>query len=369
MVTRALSGLSGLSGTLAPLTYAFLDRFSTNAAAPLTTPRTAEPGPGALVIVDTNSMMSITGQALTFAGTNAVADRLAPAGTLARQAGRCFLFHLQDVTQMGASGGSTRIGWDTADNSSMLTYGFDFSVGSYRVKSGNGVLVTETATMVPAWYGLLMRATGALALRRAAGAGRYTVEWVYALSSAALFHKLYFATGELHTFKMDRWAVVDFAAPLTTDAGIATSITAAPASGATAVMEPDALVEFTWTVATGQTLELDIRRTDANNRWCIRCSQAGSTMKLIEIVAGVETERASSATTFTNATVHRLVAAAYGNTIKTWEGLSSTDALTAKASYTSASFNNTATGVRVAGFVTGANLIAWPRYLQLQGGV
>jgi hypothetical protein len=50
-----------------------------------------------------------------------------------------------------------------------------------------------------------------------------------------------------------------------------------------------------------------------------------------------------------------------GNTIDVYVGL--TMVSTRAIHYASASFNATATGVKVSGFVTGTDLVAWPRTL------
>lgn len=353
------------------LTYAFQDRFVTDAAAPLTTPRNAEPGPGALTIVDTNNIMSVNGGALFLSGTSAASDRLGPAATLARVAGRTFLWYWADVTNLGAAAGALRVGWDTLVNASSLTYGWDFGgntlAQSIRSKAGTSVLDSVTIGPVPGWYAAIMRATGGLLLRRMAGSGVFTLEWVYALSSAALFHKFFVGSASLYSCRLDNWLVVDFPAPLTTDAAIATTLTASPASGASGQMTAAALVEFTWTVAAAEVLELDVRRTDADNRWIIRCDSVGGTIKLIERNGGSEQERASNSQTWTALSTYRILAIIDGASIKDWVGLSSTDALTAKNVYASATFNQGVTGIAVAGFTSGANLIAWPRLLALPG--
>jgi hypothetical protein len=352
------------------LTYQFLDRFMVDAPAPLGA-RTAEPGPGSWTFTDTNSIMSVSGQRLLFNGTNAAADRAGPAATLARLAGRCLLWYWADLTSQGGTGGSMRLGWDTALNASTVTYGYDFSgVGgsnNYRTKSGNSVLETVTFGAVPGWFGLLMRGTGGIALHRLASSGRFQVDWVYALSNAALLHKLFLNTAEARNCQLDNWQVVDFPAPLTTDAAIATSIVTSPVSGQASTMTSNAVVEFTWTIGAAEVLRLDVRRTDADNRWIVECDQLNSTMRLIERNAGVETTRASNARSFVATNVQRIVVICDGTTIKTWQGLSSTDALTACANYTAATLNQGETGVAVAGFATGANLIAWPRFLTLPG--
>jgi hypothetical protein len=124
-------------------------------------------------------------------------------------------------------------------------------------------------------------------------------------------------------------------------------------------MTANGLVEATWTAATGATYELDVRRTDNDNRWIIRCDQGGSTIKLIERNGGGETERSSAAQTWTNLTAYRIVAVCDTQSIKTVVGV------TAKNSYALASFNATATGVKTSHAV--ADLVSWPRTISIAG--
>jgi hypothetical protein len=149
--------------------------------------------------------------------------------------------------------------------------------------------------------------------------------------------------------------VAQLPAPWDTEYGIATNRVASAAASETTTSEADAIVEASWTAVTGQTWELDIRRTDDNNRWCVRCDQAGSTVKLIQIEAGVETERSSAAQTWTNGTAYRLVVICDTQAIRTYV------ANISKNTYTSASFNQTATGVKTSHAVS--DLVAWPRVL------
>src|ERR1035437_7829996 len=63
-----------LFGGAAAVVYLLLDRFTTDHAAPLATPRTAEPGPGALTITDSGSHMSISGGKLLSRGIVGAGD-------------------------------------------------------------------------------------------------------------------------------------------------------------------------------------------------------------------------------------------------------------------------------------------------------
>jgi hypothetical protein len=155
--------------------------------------------------------------------------------------------------------------------------------------------------------------------------------------------------------------VVQLPAPWNSAYGIATNRTASPVTGNSLTHEVDCVIDFTWTAATNEVLEIDLRRTGADNRWIVRCDQAGSTIKLIERNGGTETERASAAQTWTNGTVYRILAYADGNTIFTKAG--TVGNIGNKNSYASATFNNTATIAMVSGFATGTNFVAWPRTL------
>lgn len=56
--------LNVLGGDGSPVTYLFRDEFTTDEAAPLTSPRTAEPGPGTWAVTDTGNVLSVAGDAL-----------------------------------------------------------------------------------------------------------------------------------------------------------------------------------------------------------------------------------------------------------------------------------------------------------------
>jgi hypothetical protein len=135
--------------------------------------------------------------------------------------------------------------------------------------------------------------------------------------------------------------------------GIATNNIASPSSGETTTSKANSWDEITWTVATAETLEWMIRRTDDTHTWVVRGDQAGSTIKVIEINSG-ETERASAAQTWTDTTAYRVIAVADDESIKTYVGF------TDKNSYGSASYNKTVTGIKVSGFAAAADLICWP---------
>jgi len=160
---------------------------------------------------------------------------------------------------------------------------------------------------------------------------------------------------------VDNLRVTDLTGAWTSDYGIATQRKATSVDSDTITMQANALVEHTITAATGVTQELNVRYTDADNRWIVRMDQAGSTCKLIERNAGTETERASAAQTWTNGSTYRIVVICDGTTITSFV------AYVQKNTYASATLNQTATTATVSN--AGTNLISWPRTVTLPAGV
>ena len=344
----------------AALTYLLRDDFITAASAPLTSPRTCEPGPGTFTITDSGNYLSITGGELV--GTNRITAYVEPravGGAITRAAGLCFR-----NDQGGVSNNSPTTGLAKASNPTLvsnLEYYFlrtNATTPTFRANGGSesttlaAIGFTYGSGMYPTYF--ILRSTGVFLV--VYDGTNYRLLWVHSTqNTATLYPFLGCPFSGSSTTKIDNARVAQLGDPWNSDNGIATGFTASPSSGASLTTEVDCLVEATWTASTGVTAELDVRRTDANNRWIVRCDQAGGTIKLIERNAGVETERASAAQTWTNGTAYRIVAICRGNTIATFV------AGTSKNTYASATFNNTATGAMItASAGTLANFAAWP---------
>jgi hypothetical protein len=119
----------------------------------------------------------------------------------------------------------------------------------------------------------------------------------------------------------------------------------------------------TWTAATGVTFELDLKYLDADNRWIVRCSQGGSTIKIIQREAGTETERATAAATWTNGVAYRIVAMMDIQQLTFVVWVADVRVLI----YTSASYNTGARVARISHAVS--NFVTYPRNLDPYTGV
>ena len=347
--TISISAMAGnLTGqNIDGVIYLFKDQFTTNQAAPITTPRTCEPGPGTLVVIDLDTTISISSNKLAFAGGGtagwnrkavyspssiARVNGLAIYGKVVRGAGdQIFSLPGFNKNNTDFNGNNIDIAW---------YYGNWRNTGVFFSLSGG----------VEYKFLNIVRSTGYFGLIK----GGIFSEWTLkAVSSFGADATLYGCIGAYtDPFTVDDLQIVTLTSLWASDFGIATHYIASPAINETTSSEANATIAMTWAAVTGQVLELSTRQTDTDNRWIIRCDQAGSTIKIIERNAGTETERATAAQTFTNGVSYRVSISQFGNTISTSVDVS------AKASYASAAFNNTATIVTTNR--AGTNLVTWP---------
>lgn len=339
--------------------YLFRDQFTTDDAAPITSPRTCEPGPGTWTVVDTENKISTASGALTFAGGKAAAVYGNPAmystATIARASGMALIGTLD---ALGASE-VAEFGWDSNQTTGIQEGVRSVSTSSINVQSA-AFKAANLAISYPATIYVIQRAPAGSWIAWSTATEAAKLRWVNSTDTTADMYVAINSNNAAYT--ADNVRVVRLPA-FASDALVYTAYTASPANPATSTMTADAVVEVTWTAGAGETFELSVRRTDDNNRWIHRCDQAGSTMKIMEVAGGIETERASSSQTWTAGTAYRIVVIADGQVLRQWAGS------TLRNTYSSAATNETATGVKVAGHAAAAELYSWPRLLNIPGGV
>jgi hypothetical protein len=340
--------------------YLLRARFMQDRAAPLEASVPADVG--ALVTVDTEHRLSIDGGRLRCAGGRAAPawgdPAVSSAAPYARRCGRAFLCQVTP----GNLSTEARFGWrDAAQAPGNNGAGaLRASYGRWRpIDAGIGVLDLDGYSAGSACQlACVLRSAGCWFLTQADTAGLWRLVWVSDAGSVspvtanAVSYSLPFSLADLR--------VTDLGGAWADDYGIATDHLANAPDGATAVMAPDALVEVTWTPRVGDTQELSVRQIDDNNRWIVLCDQVAGTVKIVECNAGVETERASAAQTWTVGAAYRLVVICAGPSLAVYV------ANVAKASYALATFNQAATGVRVR--LAASNLVCWPREVRLPAG-
>lgn len=333
------------------------DKFTTTEASPMVTPRTAELGPGTWTINDAGGKVAIVSGELTILGNGTYNSNIQTPADITNAAGRV-------------------LEWKRKENGSVLAYEGSFVSGSgfnrgkgLRSEFGNALLVQPggdslTANLaIPSntyWnMWLVFRTTGYFLV---ASNGTF-VKMLGAIpiepNSYATKRAAFTMGTNAKTLTLDNVRLRTIGTPWDTQYAPATSYSANVNANDTATSEKDALIEYTVTVATNDVVELSVRRTDDNNRWILRGSQAGSTLKIIEVSAGVETERASAAFTWVNGVTYIISSMMDTNFIRGLVYRESNTTYGGYVSYASAAFNNTATGVKVS--KAGTNLACFQR--------
>ena len=337
------------------------DQFTTAQGAPLATPRTAEPGPGTITIVDTGNLLSISGGRIVSSGAWGTSDpKVARLATFARAVGRAFR---AVVRRPAGSNNGPFVGVLTSssganDYTNVVTFFLRNSSAVLDIiETGSGFAqftVGNYSNSVDADLWMIMRSTGWFYVHN------NKLMYVSRLDASANVFDWRVACNQTNTaaLQIDTMQNVDLGGAWASDFGIATDYKATSAAGDTIVMIADALIEHTFTAQTGVTKNIMFRYVDDNNCLICRCDQAGGSIKIFERNAGVETEKTGGTTTqtWTNGTSYRVVIMCDGTEIRTWTA--STVAITGKNNTTS-SFQQTATVAKVDH--AGTNFASWPR--------
>jgi len=335
----ATTGAGRSKGQNAAITYLLRDEFTTDEAAPLTSPRTCEPGPGTFVV--DNARPYISGGELVFPDHATINTSYLTSGALDHAAGRAFIYSCRHT--------NIRVdpGWVIGG----VTYGL----------YSNGTIVPT----VSGYGGYVYNASlGTLcAIRSESGFFYYvdatTSELIWVNPTTTLNAAAARVGTPLAAYRgiYDFARVVDLAAPWTTDYGIATQrLAGARSAGDTFTHEGNALIEFTvGTVPVADQIELRFRIQDATNYWQVTVDSTGA-LDLDEVVAGVVTQRGTSAGVIANG--DRIVIVCVGTTIRVIEANAQHINYAAAVNFateTDGELETEGTG----GAVT--DIIAWPR--------
>lgn len=337
------------------------DDFTTADAAPLTSPRTCEPGPGTLTSVQNDGDFGIVSGILEYSAqaTPAVEDlKLADNGGYARLAGRFVVYR---ISKDNTTTPYPRVGWNfspTTTSQATKYYGVGFDDAA-RLFALSAAIAPQVGSYIGATYylmGAVLRATGSFSVIKGGAFTEWTVLWVNASGSEATLYpamSVYNGAGDLDYIRAS-----DLTAPWTTDNGIATQVlSGARSAGDTWTHEADHLTYTTiTTLPTALQIEFRFRIQDTSNYWQITIDSAGK-MDLDEVVAGVATERGTSTTVTAGESIGWIAA---GTTISVF------DSTARRINYTSASNFATATSGKLetegtGGAVTGIEV--WPRTL------
>lgn len=302
------------------ITYLLRDQFSTAESAPIASPRTCEPGPGTLTIVDTGNKVSITGAGLHFASqTVSQTDPIVKdTATRARVPGRTF--------RITTTAFKARMGWAQSGSTSADAIGITHSTGGIFVFDGlttRGALFT-LADSTQYTLECVMRDQGGMVFIQGGAYTQRTLLWVESgndlsdLTTTPLRAMLGYSNTGIGVITSTDWQEIDYGGAWGARFGLATDYKLYNTAPITLNANADCLIEVVWFITTGEALEIRFRRVDDDNCWLLRCTQADSTVKLFTRVAGVETEfQAGKTRTFSNASRQRITIRCEGTRIIT----------------------------------------------------
>lgn len=330
------------------ITYLWQDEFTGDEASPLATPKAVEVG--TRTVVQPQGSLSIVSGELVGAVPAVIGQDYIHYGPQAFSAGLCAMWSVAEA------GGRSDMGLYTTPGGALAVNMPTFE--RVAVDDLRRVYCAEALFNLSSMYSSY---SGSFYMIRREGYGIFFVvgsELVYAGTkqfSGNMYPKIFNYTKYARPYRYAYCRGAIAGAPWLTKFGVADAYSASASAGATLSGSANGHVYCLWTPGAGETLNLMVRWTDDNNAWYVRCNQAGSTIKLIQVQAGVETERSSAAQTWTPGTAYNINATLWGNIIYTMVN----DAY--KASYTSATFNNTATTAKTSLAV--ADFAYFPRTL------
>jgi len=348
--------------TFVPLIYSFNEGFTTDASAPLTSPRTCEPGPGSLTIIDASNIFSIASSKLLVSGTPAQNAQMVSAA-IPFVAGRVLSWTLSETA------GYFRVGFH---NITTLPLAMKFSINvdagsnavgitDYNASVAGFQLLTPTPK-VGTYYIIMRENKGAFYVKDNELLWIGRLRPVYANLYAGLL--CYGTLAQNLTVDDLRIFNVSASSDINTEYGLATSITATPANGEAITATADGTFSISWTPKANEVLTFLFRRTDDDNTLKLVADQAAGTIKLYTRTGGTDTEINSGKTQVW------AVDNPYGISISTRATVVQTRVNWAENNQlhhnTTSSVNQTATGVKISssdGTPTINNLEAWPRVL------
>lgn len=337
------------------------DSFLLDRANPLASPLKAEPGPGFATVTDTGSKLSISGgQLRSTSVTVSGSDPKLQWPDQGSRPGLAIIFRPFCSTGAGTQikMGVANLWINMASGVPKLNNGvFNFVIGLRLANVGYAFVIDALGAKVFSLGGFAAPGvqTAQAVLGRPPVAA--VLLWVYRgpIDSAA-----FLTTNTTAMMSPDSVSVVDLGAshPLATSYGIASERIVNPASGATFQASGGcSWIEFNWVAGSAEVAEIVFRRSDANNAFILRMSQASSTISLIKLEAGVEASQSSLASTFSIGTQYRITLLIRSATM---DWFVDNTRITNTAGFGAGTFNENYSNCLVQGFASATELTVWP---------
>lgn len=336
-----------MGGAVWKPTWLLRDEFITAQDAPLTDPRTCEPGPGQLDIADANNLLSVTSGTLKLIGDGAQTGKADENAGYTRATGLAF------ATKVSQVGANAVIGWSNAKADYSKTHGVTPNCG---IMTTDGSFSANSNNFSTPDIVMVLRSTGCYTLAKEGGIW-YTV-WVHTNSTISTMYAGA-NNGNIGFLALDYMRVSQLPAPWTDDFCLATQrLAGARANGDTFTHTADCILDFVVATLPSDAIDFRFRVQDATNYWQLTINSAGN-MELNEVVSGSATSRGTSAGTIANGDNVRILAR--GQNIRVYEGGAGLPVNLRITHATAANFATATAGVLTSEGTDGAitDIISW----------
>lgn len=354
-----------------PFRYLVDDKFVSIDAAPLTSPRTCEPGPGQLVIIDTNNTLGIpAGGEIVPVAMNAGNNNpgIYHNAGFSRVAGRTFKTRVKNVSAFGSDANKTfspLIGWmETAGEANIANMeGVCFWIANTKFQVFDSISAVNVVTLktnaADTYYDIAV-------ILRSGGGAFHVVDgellFITQRSTDSNVHPNIATIGSnRNNFGAKYFINGDLPYPWNTDYGIATQrLSGARAVNDTYTHEANGYLEFTiTTLPAAGTIQVSARRQDNNNMIRIDIASTGN-LTVQEVIAGTPNARLSIASCLAGDRIVLMLNGAQSNVCRDRSsGITQTTAYNVMgfATQTSGKVESLGTGGAI------SDLVTWPYQL------
>ena len=290
------------------------DKFTTADAAPITSPRTCEPGPGTLTVTQTDEVLSLSGGKLVkvAGGTSAYGRVGARSGPYAITAGRC-LFVDATLSVMAIA---PLIGWGPDGTPASLSWGdpsIYFVGGNITYDSSGGAVVIAAQSLSGVKYMIVNRSVGSFFIID--GKLLWVDDAAMGAGSTFCFISNYTNTNAFTVDDMEVLPLADYNSAWGGDWTEVTDTETNPASGTAFNSDANAHYRMTFTYESDKHVFLEGRYVDAANMgWDLWITSTG-TWWIREMVDSVQPTLASG-TGFSDGVAYQIDAIFVGSSLK-----------------------------------------------------
>ena len=268
------------------MAYTLNDEFTTNDAAPISSPRTCEPGPGTLTVVQNDGQFSISSGTLDLPGQSTPAWEdlgFYSSDGISRANGTCLVADITNSAWFEAALGFASSAGLVSSISS-LAHAMQFPSAAGYVQTEDGAEISRAFPTSATGRLMIVLGTAHTKYILHDGTNWYLL-WISSDTTSTLYPVFqdYDFQGTLDNFR-----IFDQGSPYDTDTGLADYYDNSPTVNDTWTGSADLLLHFTVDTlpSSGAAIRVAFRKQDANNLWYVYVNESGNVYLYERISSG-----------------------------------------------------------------------------------